>query len=198
MRDYSCKSSRVSSIRLFILGSLAERGAMHGHAVRLLADEEHITLWTDFTVGAVYGAFKRLAAEGLIAEVRTERDGNFPERQVFQITDVGITALGSLRQQAMREIVMRPDPIDLALARLGRDDLDRLGDDVLARVERLREDAAASRRRAIHVDEWLTVLERIVIQHKIARLDAEIAWHEKLLASIPAIVADEKSRKDAR
>ena len=35
--------------------SLAERGEMHGHALRLLAEQEHIDEWTDFTVGAVYG-----------------------------------------------------------------------------------------------------------------------------------------------
>ncbi|MDQ1605986.1 MAG: hypothetical protein QOJ18_353, partial [Microbacteriaceae bacterium] len=52
----------MSSIRLFILGSLAERGPMHGHGLLLLAEEEHIDLWTDFAASAVYGAIKRLAA----------------------------------------------------------------------------------------------------------------------------------------
>lgn len=29
---------------------------MHGHQLRLLAEEEHIDLWTDITVGGLYGA----------------------------------------------------------------------------------------------------------------------------------------------
>lgn len=48
---------------------------MHGHQLRLLAEREHVTLWTDITVGALYGAIKRLAAEDLIAEERTEKEG---------------------------------------------------------------------------------------------------------------------------
>jgi DNA-binding PadR family transcriptional regulator len=46
---------------------------MHGHQLRLLAEEEHVALWTDITVGSLYGAIKRLAAEELIEEVRVER-----------------------------------------------------------------------------------------------------------------------------
>src|SRR3954466_5367578 len=87
--NYSCESTRVSSIRLFILGSLAERGEMHGHALRLLAEEEHIDSWTDFGPGSIYGAIKRLTTDGLIEERRTEREGNYPERQVYGITDAG-------------------------------------------------------------------------------------------------------------
>ena len=46
----------MSSIRLFILSSFAELGPMHGHRLRLVAERNHVTLWTDITVGAVYGA----------------------------------------------------------------------------------------------------------------------------------------------
>ena len=76
----------MSSIRIFILGALDARGEMHGHQLRLLAEEEHIDQWTDITVGALYGAIKRLATEGLIEERRVEREGSFPERQVWGIT----------------------------------------------------------------------------------------------------------------
>ena len=84
MRDYSRESSRVSSIRLFILGALDIEGEMHGHQLRQLAEKEHIDMWTDITVGGLYGAIKRLAAEGLIEEARVEREGAYPERQVWR------------------------------------------------------------------------------------------------------------------
>ena len=61
----------MSSIRLFILGALADEGEMHGHQLRQLAEMEHIDMWTDITVGALYGAIKRLAAEDLIEEEET-------------------------------------------------------------------------------------------------------------------------------
>lgn len=56
----------MSSIRLFILSSFAELGPMHGHRLRLTAEHNRVHLWTDITVGAVYGAMKRLALEGLL------------------------------------------------------------------------------------------------------------------------------------
>ena len=87
----------MSSIRLYILDALAEEGAMHGHQLRLLAEKEHVDEWTDISVGALYGALKRMHAEGLIDEVRTEREGAYPERQVCAITEAGRVALGELR-----------------------------------------------------------------------------------------------------
>ncbi len=51
----------MSSIRIFILGALADRGPMHGHQLVLLANKEHISEWADITVGSLYGAIKRLA-----------------------------------------------------------------------------------------------------------------------------------------
>ena len=106
--DYSCESSRVSSIRLFILGALADEGEMHGHQLRQLAEKEHVDMWTDISVGALYGAFKRLAAEELIEEVRTEREGDYPERQVWRITDAGRESLAPTARRGLSEIVIRP------------------------------------------------------------------------------------------
>jgi Predicted transcriptional regulators len=79
----------MSAIRLFVLSTLAEHGAMHGHQIRHQAQSDHAELWTEVKVGALYGALKRLAGEGLIGEVRSERPGNFPERTVYEITDTG-------------------------------------------------------------------------------------------------------------
>ena len=116
----------MSSIRLFVLDALARRGDMHGHQLRLLAEEEHVHLWTDISVGALYGALKRLAGEGLLAEVRTEREGGYPERQVYGITDEGRVALAGLQQAALEQVVLKPDPFDLGLSRPDPDRLDDL------------------------------------------------------------------------
>ena len=63
----------MSSIRLFVLGSLDTSGPMHGHALRLLAESENIDAWAEVSPGAIYGVIKRLAAEGLIEPTRLER-----------------------------------------------------------------------------------------------------------------------------
>ena len=102
---------------------------MHGHQLRLLAEEEHVALWTDISVGSLYGAIKRLAAEELIEEVRVERSGAYPQRQVWAITDDGREALSVLRLRALRDIVIKPDPFDIAVTRVEDTHLEDLAGD---------------------------------------------------------------------
>lgn len=185
----------MSSIRLFVLGTFAERGPLHGHALRLVADEEHIDEWADVTPGALYGAIKRLAQEGLIAPVRVEREGNYPERQVYEITVEGHEALRAIRAAALTEIVYRPDPFDLAMSRLGTENLDSLGETLHERLAELRARLEADEIRAERIAQFLTLTERHVVRHDIHRLRGEIAWHEELLAALPAILDDERTRK---
>src|SRR6202044_3441361 len=112
--NYSCMTNRVSSIRLFILGTLSASGPLHGHQIRQQAQSDRTELWTDIQVGSVYGALKRLANEDLIREIRTERVGNRPERTVYEITSEGRRALAAIRHQALRDLDRHYDPFDLA------------------------------------------------------------------------------------
>ena len=187
----------MSSIRLFILGSLAERGPMHGHGLVLLAEEEHIDEWTDFATSAIYGAIKRLAAEGLIVSERIEKRGNYPERQVYRVSDDGRRVLHELREKTLVEIVIKPDPIDLALARLDPDRLDDLPAVFGERAERIRSTLAEEEQHLSEISHYLTLAERWSMRHKLSRLRGELAWHDDLLAVLPDIVADEKSRASA-
>jgi DNA-binding PadR family transcriptional regulator len=188
----------VSSIRLFILGALDIEGEMHGHQLRQLAEKEHIDMWTDISVGALYGALKRLAAEGLIEETRTEREGAYPERQVWGITEAGHESLHSLRTDGLREIVIKPDPFDLAFARIDLDEADDLRPILEARIARLRAMVVETEAHTAFVSQYLSLGERHVMKHKTARLAAEIAWHEELVKNLPEILSDERSREQSR
>jgi DNA-binding PadR family transcriptional regulator len=61
----------MSSIRLFILGTLAASGPLHGHQIRQQAQADRTERYTDIQVGSLYGALKRMAREGLVGVVRT-------------------------------------------------------------------------------------------------------------------------------
>jgi DNA-binding PadR family transcriptional regulator len=186
----------VSSIRLFILGALADEGDMYGHQLRQLAEKEHVDMWTDITVGALYGAIKRLAAEGLIAEERVEREGAYPERQVWRITQEGRVALGTLRLGGLREIVIKPDPFDLAISRPDRDRLDELPMLLEARLSSLRAMLIEEQAHTASITKYLTPMELFVMEHRGARIRAEVAWHEELVNRLPALIAGETARKD--
>jgi DNA-binding PadR family transcriptional regulator len=185
----------VSSIRVFLLGALAERGPMHGHQLRLLAEKEHVHMWTDFHVGGIYGALKRLLAEDLVEPVRTEREGGRPERQIVRITEAGRIALDHLRVEALTTFTLRPDPFDLALARVGKDLADELPELLRARRATIAAAAEHHTARLEHVTQYLNITEQHVMQHQTHRLRAELDWLDSVLAELPAIVQDEKTRE---
>lgn len=189
----------MSSIRLYVLGALADEGPMHGHQLRQLAEKEHIDQWTDISVGALYGTIKRLAAEGLIAEVRTEQVGGYPERVIYEITEQGRVALGALRIAALQTIVIKADPFDLAIARPDARATEALPGLIAARIVRLRAQVEESRAHSQRIAEYLSELEQMVMRHRDDRLVAEIAWHEELLERLPGLLAahhDHASTKD--
>lgn len=185
----------MSSIRLYILGALDLEGDMHGHQLRQLAEMEHIDNWADVTVGGLYGALKRLHAEGLIAEVRVEREGSYPERQVWTITDAGRGALAELRVAGLTEVVVKPDPFDLAMSRLDLERTDALPAVIGERIGTLRAMLADADLHDKSFAQYLSLGEKHIMRHKADRLRADIAWHEDLLAMLPDIITDELSRK---
>jgi DNA-binding PadR family transcriptional regulator len=187
----------VSSIRLYILDALVEEGPMHGHQLRLLAEKEHVQEWTDISVGALYGALKRMAAEGLIEEVRAEREGAYPERQVYAITEVGRVSLAVTKRNALREIVVRPDPFDLAMSRLDKTRLGDLDELLSARISLLKAMAEDAEAHLASIKQYLSFTEYLVMQHKGERLKAEIDWHEDLYKKLPEIIADESARRES-
>ena len=187
----------MSSIRLYILGALADEGDMHGHQLRQLAEKEHIDEWTDISVGALYGAIKRLHAEGLIDEVRVEREGAYPERQVWGITTSGRIALAKLRYDGLTEIVVRADPFDLSVSRLDLTKLDEVPALIENRLAQLKVMLAADEAKLASISRYLTPLESTVMSHKADRLKADIIWHENLLSRLPELLAEERTRKAA-
>jgi DNA-binding PadR family transcriptional regulator len=185
----------MSSIRVFVLGALAERGPMHGHQLRLLAEKEHVHMWTDFSGGGIYGALKRLLAERLVEELRTEREGARPERQIVRITDQGRVVLDRLRLETLADFSLRPDPFDLALARVGKDLVGRLPDLLRERRAAIAAAAAAHTATLARVDQYLTLAEQHTMRHQTFRLQAELDWLDSVLADLPAIVHDETTRE---
>ena len=180
----------MSSIRLFILSSFAEHGPMHGHRLRLQAEENHVTLWTDITVGAVYGAMSRLASEGLLREARQEKEGNRPTRQLYEITDDGRRVLRDLRRQGLSEVWFKYDPFDLALTRADAELRDTLPATLAERLERVRAMLAEARRVNEGARPHVGVGKQWALRHTEYRLEAEVAYLTDLLAAAPDIVAE--------
>ena len=182
----------MSSIRLFILSSFAELGPMHGHRLRLEAERNRVPLWTDITVGAVYGAMKRLSSEGLLREAGREREGNRPVRQLYEITEEGHAALATLRREGLSSVGLRFDPFDLALTRLDPETLDALPSVLSERLEEMRARLAEIKHINEEARDYISVAKQWALRHIMCRLEAEEAYLTDLLAAAPDIVSDER------
>lgn len=195
--EYSCFTNNVNPTRLFVLGALAKHGPMYGHQLRRDARLDCADMWSDVRPGSLYGALHRLAAEGLIEPVRTEQEGNLPARTVYAITAEGQRELRVLRAEALAEVGLRPDPVDLALATSSDLDEDTLRGYVQDRISALTADAARFQHRADRVWPDQTVADDLVVEHALLRIEAELAWHKLVLDRIGKLTADSQYRTRA-
>ncbi|MEJ7838504.1 MAG: hypothetical protein WKF81_06780 [Thermomicrobiales bacterium] len=159
----------------------------------MLAEWEHVQLWTDFLVSSLYQVIKRLNAKGLIAEVRKERIGNFPERLVYGITPDDRELLKQLHRDSLTEIWLKPDPFDLAIARFDSDELIELPAVLAQRMEKL--GAMLTKIQALNAEAEpeLTTSEKHALIHTEFRLRVEIDWLAGVIESLPEIIAEIKA-----
>jgi DNA-binding PadR family transcriptional regulator len=170
----------VNPTRLFILSALAKHGPMYGHQLRRDARLDRTELWSEVRPGSLYGALHRLAAEGLIEPLRTEQDGQLPARTVYGITGEGHRELRALRAEALQEVRLQPDPVDLALA-MSRDlDPAILRGYLEDRVRALSARAAQFDHQRDRRWPGQTVADDLV-EHARLRIRAELEWHQLVL-----------------
>lgn len=188
----------MNSTRLFILGALARGGPMYGHQIRRAAQLDRTELWTDIKQGSLYGALHRMAAEGVIEVVRTEQQGSMPARTVYAITGPGRLELTAIRDEALRQTRLRPDPVDLAL----QNSQDMSENELRAVLEDRRAAIAAELTSWRHLREaaepHLTGIESMGFTHTLLRLEAELSWHEEALKALPGIFASAEGSPGVR
>jgi DNA-binding PadR family transcriptional regulator len=172
----------MNPTRLFVLGALARHGPMYGHQIRRDARIDCTELWSEVKPGSLYAALHRLQAEGLIEPVRTEQRGNLPARTVYAITGEGRRELRALRAEALREVALRPDPVDLALAVSADLDEDTLRGFFASRREALSGRAAFFERQRGEPDR--SAADDLIIEHVMARIETELRWHDLVLDQV--------------
>ena len=181
----------MNPTRLFVLGALARHGPMYGHQIRRDARIDRTELWSEVKPGSLYSALHRLRAEGLIEPVRTEQQGNLPARTVYAITDEGRSELRALREEALREVTMRPDPVDLALAMSADVDEDALRGYFASRRQALSGRAALFARARAHAWPDQGPADDLIIEHAMARIETELRWHDMVLDRIGKLTGDQ-------
>ncbi len=174
----------MNPTRLFVLGALAKHGPMYGHQLRRDARIDRTEMWSEVRPGSLYSALHRLAAEGLIEPLRTEQDGQLPARTVYGLTPEGRRELRVLRAEALQEIRLQPDPVDLALAMSADLSEEALRGYIEDRIRVLAAQASQLEHQRERAWPDQTVADDLVVEHVRLRVQAELSWHELVLDQV--------------
>ena len=167
--------------RLTILGLLAERGPMHGHQIRRIAQLTNADAWGGITGGALYSELRRLDGEGLVQAVREEQMGRRPARTVYEITREGRLELVVQRDAALDVVFGSADPVSVVLLFAAGSDARELSEQLAARRRRVAAqlETMAEERRRLTEQEVLPPLAVAAFRRGELRLEAELRWHEE-------------------
>lgn len=173
-----------------ILGVLAERGPMHGHQIRRIAELTNAEAWGGITGGALYAELRRLDADGLVRAVRSEQVGRRPARTVYQVTDEGRLELVVQRDAALESVLGAADPLSVVLLFAAGGSAGDLGDRLTARRRRVsgQLETIAAERERLTGQGVLSSLAIAAFRRGELRLEAELRWHgefEREIAAAP-------------
>jgi DNA-binding PadR family transcriptional regulator len=176
------------------LGTLASHGPQHGHQIRRTAEVTNVTEWGGVSVGALYRELKLMAGEGLVTEVRTEKVGRRPARTIYAITDQGRLELTMLRERAIKNLHVAPDPLGVAITFSGTgDDPEEFASWMAVRRDFIEIAAreVKSERERLTAKGYIEPLQAAVMRRGELALRAELLWHEELAQTIAGLTAAE-------
>lgn len=104
------------SYQLLLLGLLAEQ-PRHGYEIKQHFEEGTFAEYVKVSGGGLYYNLHKLVNEGYVAENTIEKEGNYPDRHVYEITESGRKQLYRLVGDTLGDIKGRKffDPLDAAL-----------------------------------------------------------------------------------
>jgi len=166
----SCIVRRMTVAHV-LLGVLAE-GPAHGYDLKR-AHDDRFPGAKPLAFGQVYAALAKLEKDGHVEIVETLRDGG-PERTTYAITDEGRKALDAWLTEAEPAGPYAADElVRKAVMAL------RLGADAAGFLVRQRSVHLQEMKRLLALQDTSTdVASRIVIDHAVSHLDADLRWLE--------------------
>jgi DNA-binding PadR family transcriptional regulator len=183
--------------RLMILGVLAERGPMHGHQIRRIAELTNAEAWGGITGGALYAELRKLDADGLVRAIRAEQVGRRPARTVYEVTDEGRLELVVQRDAAFEVVFGSADPVSVVLLFAAGSDGPDLGERLAARRRRVagQLESMTAERERLTGQGALSPLAIAAFRRGELRLEAELRWHEEfeqqIATALPRAAAPE-------
>lgn len=162
-----------------LLGVLAD-GPAHGYDLKRAHDERYPGA-KQLAFGQVYAALARLEKDGLVEVVETARAAG-PERTTYALTEAGAASLDAWLAEVEPSGPYAADE----LVRKTTTAL-RLGRDAAGYLARQRQAHLGEMRRLVGLQETADQVEaRIVLDHAVEHLDADLRWLATAAARVEA------------
>lgn len=174
--------SRPSPLALAILATLAEAPMHPYRLLQHLKARGHDEVVNVRQRTSLYQTIDRLLRDGLIAVHDTERDGAFPERTVYALTDAGRDAGQTWLRAQLAEPAREFPAFGAALAFLPLLDTDDARHQLEQRIAAL--EAERDRLEARRNDAQAEQVPRLFLlqsEHALAILDAELEWAKSVV-----------------
>ena len=178
------KQRKVTNLlAVAVLSVLSERpGHTYEIAKRLRAwnNEQH----TDLKWGSLYSVVSSLDKHGMIAVVGIVREGRWPERTIYRITDAGRTELFDWVRELIAMPMREHSQFRVGLAALSVLRPDDAMDLLRQRLNRLESNSTAVRATFVQHAERVPRLLLVESEYDLAIQEAEAAWIRSLLAEL--------------
>ena len=176
------------SVSHVLLGVLAE-GPAHGYDLKR-AHDSRFPGAKPLAFGQVYAALAKLEREGLVEVVETVRDAG-PDRTTYALTDPGAKHLADwLEETEPAGPYAADDLVRKTVTAL------RLGRDAAGFLAGQRQVHLAAMKRLMSLQESTDQVEaRIVIDHAIEHLDADLRWLTNASSRVESAASERKVRR---
>ena len=171
---------------MMILGLVRGMQPVHGYDVRRELLSWNADEWANVAPGSIYHALKKLAEEGMLEQVATERVGTRPARTTYRTTAKGDAEFEELLRQYWWELDQPVDPFLSAMGFLPALPRDEGAAALRNRARMLR--TAVERLHASLDSDWMRASKPVhvswMLERGIALMEAEIPWCERVAALV--------------
>ena len=172
------------STRLVILGLLRER-PLYGYEIKQIITE-HMGDWTSIAFGSIYFALRKLAEEGFVEKVATEKAGSRPSRSIYQITEAGRAEFLRLLRAVWGKVERHYFAFDVGLffmEALPVGEVKGYLRERAARLEAVVEHLVAHRAEQL-ASEGVPRFASAIFDHSLAHFQAELTWTREVLDKV--------------